>query len=185
VLSHSKDTAAIAGMIAAEIGFDEQTAKEAALFHDIGKAVEHDVDGPHAIVGGEILARLGRPAAVVQAVRSHHYDEEPRSPAAAILMTADAISAARPGARRESLASTIKRLERIEAISNEFRGVERSFAVLAGKELRVLVKPDEISDDEAQIMARQIAKRLHGEGSYSGRVKVVVLRETRSVEYAK
>jgi ribonuclease Y len=185
VLSHSQDTAAIAGMIAAEIGFDEQVAKEAALFHDIGKAVEHDVDGPHAIIGGEILARLGRPAAVVQAVRSHHYDEEPRSPAAAILMTADAISAARPGARRESLASTIKRLERIEAISNEFRGVERSFAVLAGKELRVLVKPDEISDDEAQIMARQIAKRLHGEGSYSGRVKVVVLRETRSVEYAK
>ena len=185
VLSHSQDTAAIAGMIAAEIGFDEQIAKEAALFHDIGKAVEHDVDGPHAIIGGEILARLGRPAAVVQAVRSHHYDEEPRSPAAAILMTADAISAARPGARRESLASTIKRLERIEAISNEFPGVERSFAVLAGKELRVLVKPDEISDDEAQIMARQIAKRLHGEGSYSGRVKVVVLRETRSVEYAK
>jgi ribonuclease Y len=185
VLSHSQDTAALAGMIAAEIGFDEQVAKEAALFHDIGKAVEHDVDGPHAIIGGEILARLGRPAAVVQAVRSHHYDEEPRSPAAAILMTADAISAARPGARRESLASTIKRLERIEAISNEFRGVERSFAVLAGKELRVLVKPDEISDDEAQIMARQIAKRLHGEGSYSGRVKVVVLRETRSVEYAK
>jgi ribonucrease Y len=185
VLSHSQDTAALAGMIAAEIGFDEQVAKEAALFHDIGKAVEHDVDGPHAIIGGEILARLGRPAAVVQAVRSHHYDEEPRSPAAAILMTADAISASRPGARRESLASTIRRLERIEAISNEFRGVERSFAVLAGKELRVLVKPEEISDDEAQIMARQIAKRLHGEGSYSGRVKVVVLRETRSVEYAK
>ncbi len=185
VLAHSQDTAAIAGMIAAEIGFDDQVAKEAALFHDIGKAVEHDVDGPHAIIGGEILARLGRPAAVVQAVRSHHYDEEPRSPAAAILMTADAISASRPGARRESLASTIKRLERIEAIANEFHGVDRSFAVLAGKELRVLVKPDEISDDEAQIMARQIAKRLHGEGSYSGRVKVVVLRETRSVEYAK
>jgi len=185
VLAHSQDTAAIAGMIAAEIGFDDQVAKEAGLFHDIGKAVEHDVDGPHAIIGGEILARLGRPAAVVQAVRSHHYDEEPRSPAAAILMTADAISASRPGARRESLASTIKRLERIEAIANEFHGVERSFAVLAGKELRVLVKPDEISDDEAQIMARQIAKRLHGEGSYSGRVKVVVLRETRSVEYAK
>ena len=133
VLSHSQDTAAIAGMIAAEIGFDEQIAKEAALFHDIGKAVEHDVDGPHAIVGGEILARLGRPAAVVQAVRSHHYDEEPRSPAAAILMTADAISAARPGARRELLASTIKRLERIEAISNEFRGVETKLRRAGGQ----------------------------------------------------
>ncbi|MBV8444684.1 MAG: ribonuclease Y [Candidatus Dormibacteraeota bacterium] len=185
VLSHSKDTAGIAGLIAAEIGFDEQVAKEAALFHDIGKAVEHDVEGPHALVGGEILARLGRKPAVVHAVRSHHYDEEPRSIAAMILLTADAISAGRVGARREGLAGSVKRLERIEAIANDFEGVEHSFAVQAGKELRVLVRPDEVSDDEAQVMARQIAKRLHAEGSYSGRIKVAVLRETRSVEYAK
>ena len=185
VLVHSKDTAAIAGMIAAEIGSDEQVAKEAALFHDIGKAVEHDIEGSHAIIGGEILLRLGRPPAVVHAVRAHHYDEEPRSAAAFIVMTADAIGAMRQGARRESLASSIKRLERIEAIANEFSGVDRSFAVQAGKELRVIVKPEQVDDDQAQVMARQIAKRLHGEGSYSGRVKVVVLRETRSVEYAK
>jgi len=185
VLAHSKDSAELAGMIAAEIGYDEQEAKEVALFHDIGKAVEPDVDGPHAIIGGEILARLGRPPAVVHAVRSHHYDEEPRSIAAFIVMTADAISAGRPGARREALASSIKRMERIEAIADEFPGVDRSFAVQAGKELRVMVKPHEVDDDEAQVMARQIAKRLHAEGTYEGRIKVVVLRETRSVEYAK
>ena len=185
VLVHSKDTAAIAGMIAAEIGADEQVAREAALFHDIGKAVEHDIEGSHAVIGGEILSRLGRPPAVVHAVRVHHYDEEPRSVAAFVVLTADAISATRQGGRRESLASSIKRLERIEAIANEFPGVERSFAVQAGKELRVMVRPEEVDDDGAQVMARQIAKRLHGEGSYSGRVKVVVLRETRSIEYAK
>jgi ribonucrease Y len=185
VLAHAVDSAGIAGMIAAEIGFDEQLAKEAALFHDIGKAVEHEVEGSHAIIGGEILARLGRKPAVVHAVRAHHYDEEPRSTLAFIVMTADAISASRPGGRRESLAGSIKRLERIEAIANDFPGVERSFAMQAGKELRVMVKPEEIDDDAAQVMARQIAKRLHGEGSYTGRIKVVVLRETRSVEYAK
>jgi len=185
VLAHSKDSAGIAGMLAAEIGFDEQVAKEAALFHDIGWAVEHDIEGAHAIIGGEILARLGRSPAVVHAVRAHHYDEEPRSIAAFIVMTADAISAARVGARRETLAASIKRLERLEAIANEFEGVDRSFAVQSGKELRVLVKPTEVDDDRAQVMARQIAKRLHAEGSYTGRIKVVVLRETRSVEYAK
>lgn len=185
VLGHSKDTAAIAGMIAAEIGYDEQEAKEIGLFHDIGLAVEHTVEGSHAIIGGEILARLGRPAAVVQAVRAHHYDEEPRSVGAFIVMTADSIAAARRGARREALSASLKRLERIEAIASEFEGVEHSFAVQAGKELRVMVRPNEISDDRAQVLARQIAKRLHAEGSYSGRIKVVVLRETRSVEYAK
>ena len=184
-LAHSLDTARVAGLVAAEIGYDDSEAKEAALFHDIGRAVEADVDGPHAIIGGEILARLGRPATVVQAVRSHHYDEEPRSIVAFILMTADAISAGRQGARRETLAASIKRLERIEAIADEFEGVERSFAVQAGKELRVMVKPQQVDDDAAQVMARRIAKRLHAEGSYEGRIKVVVLRETRSVEYAK
>lgn len=185
VLGHSKDTAAIAGMIAAEIGYDEQEAKEIGLFHDIGHAVEHSVEGSHAIIGGEILARLGRPAAVVQAVRAHHYDEEPRSVGAFIVMTADSIAATRRGARREALSASLKRLERIEGIAGEFDGVEHSFAVQAGKELRVMVRPNEISDDRAQILARQIAKRLHAEGSYTGRIKVVVLRETRSVEYAK
>ena len=185
VLTHSKDTAAVAGMIAAEIGYDVQEAREIALFHDIGHAVEKHVEGSHAFIGGEILARLGRPARVVHAVRAHHYDEEPRTIGAFILMTADAITASRRGARRESLASSIKRLERIEQIADSMPGVERSFAIQAGKELRVMVKPEEVDDDRAQIMAREIAKRLHAEASYAGRIKVVVLRETRSVEYAK
>lgn len=185
MLAHSRDTAGIAGLIAAEIGYDEQVAREAALFHDIGWAVEHDVEGAHAIVGGEILQRLGRKPAVVHAVRAHHYDEEPRSIAAFIVITADAISATRPGGRRESLAASIKRQERLEAIANDFPGVERSFAVQSGKELRVLVRPQDVDDDAAQIMARQIAKRLHAEATYAGRVKVVVLREVRCVEYAR
>ena len=185
VLVHSKDTAAVAGMLAAEIGFDVQEAREIGLFHDIGQAVEQQVEGSHALIGGEILARLGRPAAVVHAVRAHHYDEEPRTIGAFVLMTADAITASRRGARRESLASSIKRLERLEQIADELPGVERSFAIQAGKELRVMVRPEEVDDDRAQIMAREIAKRLHAEGTYAGRIKVVVLRETRSVEYAK
>ncbi|MGD0832980.1 MAG: ribonuclease Y [Candidatus Dormibacteria bacterium] len=185
VLTHSKDTAAVAGMIAAEIGYDVQEAREIGLFHDIGQAVEQHVEGSHAFIGGEILARLGRPARVVHAVRAHHYDEEPRTIGAFILMTADAITASRRGARRESLASSIKRLERIEQIADSMPGVDRSFAIQAGKELRVMVKPEEVDDDRAQIMAREIAKRLHAEASYAGRIKVVVLRETRSIEYAK
>ena len=185
VLVHSKDTAAVAGMIAAEIGYDVQEAREIGLFHDIGHAVEQHVEGSHAIIGGEILARLGRPAAVVHAVRAHHYDEEPHTIGAFVLMTADAITASRRGARRETLASSIKRLERLEQIADELPGVERSFAIQAGKELRVMVKPQEVDDDRAQIMAREIAKRLHAEASYAGRIKVVVLRETRSIEYAK
>jgi ribonuclease Y len=159
VLVHSKDTALVAGLLAAEIGYDVQEAREIGLFHDIGHAVEQHVEGSHAIIGGEILARLGRPAAVVHAVRAHHYDEEPRSIGAFVLMTADAITASRRGARRETLASSIKRLERLEQIADQLPGVERSFAIQAGKELRVMVRPEEVDDDRAQIMAREIAKR--------------------------
>src|ERR1019366_4485976 len=126
----------------------------------IGKAVEHTVEGPHALIGGEILSRLGRPANVVHAVRAHHYDEEPHTIGAFILMTVDAISAARPGARRENLATHIKRLEKIEAIAGEFPGVSSAFAVQAGKELRVMVRPESVTDDQARIMARDIAKRI-------------------------
>jgi ribonuclease Y len=185
VLAHSKDTAAIAGMLAAEVGADVDQAREVGLFHDIGQAVDQQVEGSHALIGGEILARLGRPPAVVHAVRAHHYDEEPRTIGAFVLITADTICASRRGARRESLASSIKRLERLEQLADELPGVERSFAIQAGKELRVMVRPDEVDDDRAQILAREIAKRLHAEGSYAGRIKVVVLRETRSVEYAR
>ena len=185
VLMHSTESALLAGMIAAEIGYDEQEAKEIALFHDIGKAAEHEIEGSHAVIGGEILARLGRPSAIVHGVRAHHYDEEPRTVGAFIAITADAISAARPGARRETLASYIKRLERLEAIATEFPGVERAFAIQAGRELRVMVRPGKVDDDEATVMARKIAHRIQSELTYPGQVRVTVLRETRSVEYAK
>ena len=185
LLAHSLETASLAGLIAAEIGANVAECKEAGLFHDIGFAVEHQVEGSHAIIGGEILSRLGRPAAIVHAVKAHHYDEEPRSATALVLMTADAISIQRRGGRRETLAESIKRQERLEQIAEEFEGVEKAFAIQAGKELRVMVKPDSVDDDRAQIIARQIAKRLHAEAIYNGRIKVAVLRETRSVEYAK
>ncbi|HXA27436.1 MAG TPA: ribonuclease Y [Candidatus Angelobacter sp.] len=185
VLMHSRESALLAGTIAAEIGYDEQEAKEIALFHDIGKAVEHEIEGSHAVIGAEILSRLGRPAAVVHGVRSHHYDEEPRSVGAFIGITADALSAARPGARRETLASYIKRLERLEGIATEFPGVERAFAIQAGRELRVMVTPGKVDDDEATVLARKIANRIQSELTYPGQVRVTVLRETRSVEYAK
>jgi ribonuclease Y len=185
VLMHSKETALLAGLIAAEIGHDEQEAKEIALFHDIGHAAEHEIEGSHAFIGGEILARLGRPSAIVHGVRAHHYDEEPRTIGAFIAIAADAISAARPGARRETLASYIKRLERLEAIATEFPGVERAFAIQAGRELRVMVRPGKVDDDGATVMARKIAHRIQSELTYPGQVRVTVLRETRSVEYAK
>jgi ribonuclease Y len=185
VLVHSTEVAGLAGMIAAEIGADEQEAREVALFHDIGRAVDHEIEGSHAIIGAEILTRLGRPANVVHAVRAHHYDEEPRTIGAFVLLTADAISAGRPGARRESLASYIKRLERLEAIANEMPGVERTFAIQAGKEIRVMVRPERVDDDTAVVMAREIAKRIETELTYPGQIKVTVLRETRCVEYAK
>jgi ribonuclease Y len=185
VLMHARESALLAGTIAAELGYDEQEAKEIALFHDIGKAVEHEIEGSHAVIGAEILSRLGRPAAVVHGVRAHHYDEEPHSVGAFIAITADAISAARPGARRETLASYIKRLERLEAIATEFEGVERAFAIQAGRELRVMVTPTSVDDDGATVMARKIAHRIQSELTYPGQVRVTVLRETRSVEYAK
>jgi ribonuclease Y len=185
VLAHVKEVAYLAGMIAAEIGVDERLAKEAGMFHDIGKAVDHEVEGSHAIIGGEILRRLGRPAEVVSAVQCHHYDIEPTTVLAFIVLSADAISASRPGARRETLASYIKRLEKLEEIANGFEGVERSFAIQAGREVRIMVKPERVNDDAAVVLARDIARRIEGEMSYPGTIKVTVVRETRSVDYAK
>ncbi|HVB53563.1 MAG TPA: ribonuclease Y [Candidatus Acidoferrales bacterium] len=185
VLAHVKEVAYLAGMIAAEIGADEHLAKEAGMFHDIGKAVDHEVEGSHALIGGEILRRLGRHPEVVNAVQCHHYDIEPTTIMAFIVLSADAISASRPGARRETLASYIKRLEKLEEIANAFEGVERSFAIQAGREVRIMVKPDRVNDDAAVVLAREIARRIEGEMSYPGTIKVTVVRETRSVDYAK
>ncbi|MGH7639541.1 MAG: ribonuclease Y [Candidatus Dormibacteria bacterium] len=185
VLAHVKEVAYLAGMIAAEIGADEHLAKEAGMFHDIGKAVDHEVEGSHAIIGGEILRRLGRHPDVVDAVQCHHYDIEPTTVMSFIVLSADAISASRPGARRETLASYIKRLEKLEEIANGFEGVERSFAIQAGREVRILVKPERVDDSAAVILARDVARRIEGEMSYPGTIKVTVVRETRSVDYAK
>ena len=188
VLSHSREVAALCGIMAAELGCttdQRASAMEAGLLHDIGKAVDHEVEGPHAIIGGEMLLRLGRPRVVVHAVKAHHYDEEPATLEAMLVIAADAISAARPGARRETLSNYIKRLEKLETIANSFPGVERSYAVQAGREIRIIVRPQDIDDCTAQVMARDIVKRIEGELTYPGQIKVTVIRETRVIEYAK
>jgi ribonuclease Y len=185
VLNHSKEVAYLAAMMAAEIGADVRIAKMAGLLHDIGKAIDHEVEGSHAVIGADLIQRHGMPATVVHAVRAHHYDEEPHSIEALLLIAADAISAARPGARRETLDAYIKRLEKLEEIANSFQGVQQSYAIQAGREVRILVRPEQIDDSSAQLMARDIAKRIESELSYPGQIRVTVVRETRATEYAK
>jgi ribonuclease Y len=185
VLTHSKEVSFLCAMAAAEIGADVALAREAGLLHDIGKAIDHEVEGSHAIIGGELLKRLGRPETLVNAVAAHHMDVEPTSLEAILTVACDAVSAARPGARRETLTTYIKRLEKLESIANSFEGVEKSFAIQAGREIRIIVKPETIDDSRAQILARDIAKRIEGELSYPGQIKVTVIRETRIIEFAK
>ena len=185
VLTHSKEVSFLCSMVASEIGADVAMAREAGLLHDIGKAVDHEVEGSHAIIGGELLKRLGKPDILVNAVAAHHMDVEPTTLEAILTIACDAVSAARPGARRETLTTYIKRLEKLESIANDFEGVEKSFAIQAGREIRIIVKPDTIDDSRAQILARDIAKRIEGELSYPGQIKVTVIRETRIVEFAK
>jgi ribonucrease Y len=185
VLGHSKEVAYLAGMLASEVGADVRVAKMSGLLHDIGKSIDHEVEGSHAVIGADLVQRHGVDAAVVHAVRAHHYDEEPRTVEALLLIAADAISAARPGARRETLDAYIKRLEKLEEIANSFSGVQQSFAIQAGREVRILVRPDQIDDNEAQLMARDIAKRIESDLSYPGQIRVTVMRETRAVEYAR
>jgi ribonucrease Y len=185
VLNHSKEVAYLAAMMASEIGADVRIAKLSGLLHDIGKAIDHEVEGSHAVIGADLLQRHGVPAPVVHAVRAHHYDEEPHTIEALLLIAADAISAARPGARRESLEAYVKRLEKLEEIANSFQGVQQSYAIQAGREVRILVKPEQIDDAAAQLMARDIAKRIETELSFPGQIRVTVVRETRAIEYAK
>src|SRR5213593_142048 len=185
VLNHSKEVAYLAGMMASEIGADVRVAKLCGLLHDIGKSIDHEVEGSHAVIGADLLQRHQVPAQVVHAVRAHHYDEEPHTIEALLLIAADAISAARPGARRESLEAYVKRLEKLEEIANSFQGVQQSYAIQAGREVRILVKPEQIDDTAAQLMARDIAKRIESELSFPGQIRVTVVRETRAIEYAK
>ena len=185
VLQHSKETAIIAGMIASEVGADVKIAKRAALLHDIGKGAETDSDKNHAEVGMEMAKRMGEDPRIVNAIAAHHNDVEPTTIEAIIVQIADAISAARPGARRESIDNYIKRLENLESIANKFDGVERTYAIQAGRELRVLVNNEKKTDVDAKILARDIAKKIEDELTYPGRIKITLIRETRIVEYAR
>ncbi len=185
VLQHSLECSLIAAGIAAELGADINVAKTAALLHDIGKAVDHEVEGPHALIGAEIARRLGRSARIVHAIAAHHGEEEPQTVEAFIVATADAISGGRPGARRDMLERYIQRLEALEGVANSFDGVEKSFAIQAGREVRILVRPDNIDDLGATRLARDVAKKIEETLEYPGQIKVTVIRETRSVDYAR
>ncbi|QEN08538.1 ribonuclease Y [Oceanispirochaeta crateris] len=185
VLSHSKEVAVIAGMIAAEIGADAEIAKRGALLHDIGKGLETDGDVNHAELGAELCKRMNEDPRIVNAVAAHHNDVEINSVEGILVQVADAISAARPGARRETLDNYIKRLENLEKIAMSFEGVEKVFAIQAGRELRIMVNNDKIDDSKAQILAKDIAKQIENELKYPGRIRVTIIRETRAVEYAR
>ncbi|WBW94849.1 ribonuclease Y [Oceanirhabdus sp. W0125-5] len=185
VLKHSIEVAYLASIMASELGIDPTIAKRAGLLHDIGKAVDHEMEGPHALLGAEIAKKFKESPAVVNAIGAHHGDLEQTSIEAVLVQAADAISAARPGARRETLEAYIKRLEKLEEIANSFEGVDKSFAIQAGREVRIMVKPDEVDDLGSVEMARSIIKRIEDEIEYPGQIKVNVIRETRAVEYAK
>lgn len=185
VLMHSIETAHLAGIMAAELGANVALAKEGGLLHDIGKAVSHETEGSHARIGAEIAQRFGRPAEVVNAIAAHHCEEEFTTLEAVLVQAADAISGARPGARRETLESYIKRVESLEKLADSFAGVEKSYAIQAGREIRIIVKPDEIDDLGIITLSRDIAKKVEDSLEYPGQIKVTVIRETRAVDYAK
>ncbi len=185
VLSHSVECALLAAMMADELGASRKTAARAALLHDIGKAVSHEVEGPHALVGGEMARRHGEPEAVVHAMEAHHNEVEPQTVEAVIVQAADALSGARPGARGESLESYVKRLRELEHIAQRHEGVEKVYAMQAGREIRVIVAPLKIGDDEAMLLSREIAREIERELEYPGQIKVTVIRESRAVEFAK
>jgi len=184
-LQHSMETAYLAGIMAAELGADVPLAREAGLLHDIGKAVDHQVDGPHALIGADVAKRLGVSDAVVNAIAAHHAEEEYRSLEAILVQAADAISGARPGARRETLENYIRRVKALESIAHSFDGVDQAFAIQAGREVRIIVKPENISDADSTLLARDIAQKIEESLEYPGQIKVTVIRETRAVDFAK
>ncbi len=185
VLNHSIEVSNLARIMAEEIGADPKIARRAGLLHDIGKALDHDMEGTHVEIGVDILRKFKESEAVIHAVQAHHGDVEPKTIEAVLVQAADAISASRPGARRETLEAYIKRLEKLEEIADSFEGVEKSFAIQAGREVRLIVKPEKVTDDQMVIMARDVAKRVESEMEYPGQIKVNVIRETRAIEYAK
>ncbi|WP_071430178.1 ribonuclease Y [Angelakisella massiliensis] len=185
VLDHSIEVAQIAGIMASELGLEPTQAKRAGLLHDIGKALTHEIEGSHVAIGVDLARKYRENPDIIHAIEAHHNDVEPKTIVACLVQAADAISAARPGARRENLENYIKRLEKLESIANSFEGVDKCFAIQAGREIRIMLKPDIISDDQMIITAREIAKRIEDEMEYPGQIKVNVIRETRAIEYAK
>lgn len=185
VLNHSREVAFLAGLMAAELGEDVALARRAGLLHDIGKALDHEHEGTHIQLGVDVAKRYKESEAVIHAIHAHHGDVEAKTVIACLVQAADAISAARPGARRENIESYVKRLEKLEEIANSFRGVEKSFAIQAGREIRIMVKPEIVSDDEMVLTAREIVKKIENELDYPGQIKVSLIRENRAVDYAK
>ena len=185
VLQHSIEVSHIAGMMAAELGADVQAAKRAGLLHDLGKSVDHELEGTHVALGVEFARKYKEREDIIHAIEAHHNDVEPRTIVACLVQAADAISAARPGARRENLENYIKRLEQLETITGSYPGVEKAYAIQAGREVRVMVKPEQVSEDQMVILARDLAKKIEEEMEYPGQIKVHVIRETKVIEYAK
>ena len=185
VLKHSEEVAYLAGLMAGELGLDINLAKRAGLLHDIGKAIDHDKEGTHVDLGIELLRRYKEPQAVIDAMAAHHGDYEAKTLEAVLIAAADALSAARPGARRETLEAYIKRLQNLEEIANNTRGVDKSFAIQAGREIRIIVQPDKVKDEEMPMLAREVSKKIEQELDYPGQIKVNIIRETRVTDYAK
>ncbi|MEG1633897.1 MAG: ribonuclease Y [Oscillospiraceae bacterium] len=185
VLNHSVEVSHISGLIASEMGVDVQTAKRAGLLHDLGKAIDHEVEGSHVTIGVDLARKYKESPDVIHAIEAHHGDVEPHTVVACIVQAADAISASRPGARRENIENYVKRLEKLEELSKSFPGVAGCYAIQAGREIRIMVKPDEVDEDQMVLLAREIAKKIEDELTYPGQIKVHILRETKAVEYAK
>ena len=185
VLNHSIEVSHISGLLAAELGVDVTTAKRAGLLHDLGKAIDPEVEGSHVTIGVDIARKYKESDEVIHAIEAHHGDVEPHTVIACIVQAADTISAARPGARRENIENYVKRLEKLEAVSRSFPGISSCYAIQAGREIRIMVKPEEVSEDQMVLLARDIAKKIESELTYPGQIKVHVLRETKAVDYAK
>jgi ribonuclease Y len=185
IYTHSLEVAFLCGMIASELGLSAKVAKRAGLLHDIGKAVDHEVEGPHALIGADLCKKYGESSRVIHAIAAHHEDESPRDVLPILVQASDALSGARPGARREMLANYLKRLEELEKIAKSFSGVEKSYAIQAGREVRIIVDNHKVSDEVATMLARDIAKKVESELSYPGQIRVTVIRETRAIEYAR
>ena len=185
VLNHSIEVAHIAGLLASELGVDIPLAKRAGLLHDLGKSVDHEMEGSHVQLGVELARKYNESPDVIHAIEAHHNDVEPRTVIACLVQAADAISAARPGARRENVENYIRRLEKLEELTGTYPGVEKSYAIQAGREVRIMVKPEEVSEDNMILLARDLAKKIENELEYPGQIKLNVIRETKAVEYAK